>query len=309
MTPNKKKEIDFLVVTGPTATGKTKVAVDIASKYSGEIISADSRQIYKGMDIGTGKDLSEYKIKNIEIPYHLIDILEPKNDYSVYQFKNDFFKCYNTLLGKDKNIILCGGTGLYIESVLLDYNIPNVGPDINLRDRLEGKTVDDLIKELKLIDEKSYDKKFHTTKRRIIRTIEILNNEQSNSNSSNEDQKLKDFRVIGLKVDRKILLAKIQKRLYERLDEGMISEVESLLDSGLSHERLQYFGLEYKIIGEYLLNNLEFNEMRDKLNYAINRFSKRQMTFFRRMEKRGININWINPEDINKEEELLRLFK
>ena len=299
----------LIVILGPTASGKTSFAVNLAHKINAEIISADSRQIYKGMDIGTGKDLSEYKINNIEIPYHLIDILEPKDDYSVYQFKKDFFKCYNVLLKKGKNIILCGGTGLYIESVLLDYKIPNVSPDINLRDSLGQKTLDDLINDLKLRNEKSYDKKFHTTKRRIIRTIEILDNEQVNSTGSNRDQKLKNYKVIGLKVDREILLSKIKKRLYERFDEGMIKEVESLIDRGLSHERLQYFGLEYKIIGEYLLNNLEFNEMRDKLNYAINRFSKRQMTFFRRMEKRGININWINPEDINKKEEFLRLFK
>ena len=299
----------LIVILGPTASGKTSFAVNLAYKINAEIISADSRQIYKGIDIGTGKDLSEYKINNIEIPHHLIDILEPKDDYSVYQFKKDFFKCYNTLLEKGKNIILCGGTGLYIESVLLDYNIPNVGPNINLRKSLGQKTLEDLIERLKFIDKKSYDKKFHTTKRRVIRTIEILNNEQLNINSSHANQSLKDYKVIGLKVDRDILLAKIKKRLYERFDEGMIEEVESLIEGGLSHERLQYFGLEYKIIGEYLLNNLEFNQMRDKLNYAINRFSKRQMTFFRRMEKRGININWINSLDINKKEEFLRLFK
>jgi len=161
----------LIVILGPTASGKTSFAVNLAYSIKAEIISADSRQIYKGMDIGTGKDLLEYKINNIEIPYHLIDILEPKNDYSVYQFKKDFFKCYNTLLEKGKNIILCGGTGLYIESVLLDYKIPNVGPDTNLRDSLEKKKLDDLIKELKFLDEKSYDESFHTTKRRIIRTI------------------------------------------------------------------------------------------------------------------------------------------
>jgi len=299
----------LIVILGPTASGKTSLAVNLAYKLKAEIISADSRQIYKGMDIGTGKDLSEYKIKNVNIPYHLIDILEPKNDYSVYQFKKDFFKCYNALLKKGKNIILCGGTGLYIESVLLDYKIPNVAPDINLRDSLKNKTLDDLIKELKLVGKKSYDKNFHTTKRRIIRTIEILNNDKLNSNSNNADQKLKNYRVIGLKVEREILLAKIKKRLDERFDQGMIAEVETLLASGLSTERLQYFGLEYKIIGEYLLKKLEFNEMHDKLNYAINRFSKRQMTFFRRMEKRGINIHWINSENIIEKEKLIKLLQ
>ena len=207
----------LIVILGPTASGKTTLAVELAYKLNAEIISADSRQIYKGMDIGTGKDLAEYKINNIEIPYHLIDILEPKNDYSVYQFQKDFFKSYNSILKKGKNIILCGGTGLYIESVLLDYKIPNIGPDVNLRVSLGRKTLDDLINELKFIDNKSYDEKFHTTKRRIIRSIEILNNEKLNSNNTYGDQKLKDYTVIGMKVDREILLAKIKKRLNIKL--------------------------------------------------------------------------------------------
>jgi len=297
----------LIVILGPTASGKTTLAVNLAYKLKAEIISADSRQIYKKMNIGTGKDLSEYKIKNVNIPYHLIDILEPEIDYSVYQFKKDFFKCYNNLLNKGKNIILCGGTGLYIESVLLDYKIPNIGPNITLREDLDKKTIDQLIREIKLINKKSYDKNFHTTKRRLIRTIEILKGKGLNANNRNNPQVIKDYIVLGVKIDREELLIKIKKRLNERFDDGMIAEVESLLADGLSKERLKYFGLEYKIIGEYLSNKIEFNLMRDKLNYAINRFAKRQMTFFRRMEKRGIKINWINPDNLNEKEKLLKL--
>ena len=297
----------LIVILGPTASGKTTLAVELAYKFKAEIISADSRQIYKRMDIGTGKDLSEYKIKNVNIPYHLIDILEPEIDYSVYQFKQDFFKCYNNLLKKGKNIILCGGTGLYIESILLDYKIPNIGPDLILREALNKKTMDQLIREIKLINKKSYDENFHTTKRRLIRAIEIFKGEGLNANNRNGYQVIKDYIVIGMKIDREELLTKIKNRLNERFDEGMIAEVESLLTAGLSKERLKYFGLEYKIIGEYLSNKIELNIMCDKLKYAINRFSKRQMTFFRRMEKRGIKINWINPININEKEKLLKL--
>ena len=297
----------LIVILGPTASGKTTLAVDLAYKLKAEIISADSRQIYKRMNIGTGKDLSEYKIKNVNIPYHLIDILEPEIDYSVYQFKKDFFKCYNNLLKKGKNIILCGGTGLYIESILLNYKIPNIGPNVTLREALNKKTMDQLIQEIILINKKAYDKNFHTTKRRLIRTIEIFKGEGLNTNNRNDHQEIKDYIVIGMKIDREELLTKIKNRLNERFDEGMIAEVESLLAEGLSKERLKYFGLEYKIIGEYLSNKIEFNLMRDKLNYAINRFAKTQMTFFRRMEKRGLKINWINPDSLNEKEKLLKL--
>ena len=260
----------LIVILGPTASGKTTLAVDLAYKLKAEIISADSRQIYKRMNIGTGKDLAEYKIKNVNIPYHLIDILEPEIDYSVYQFKKDFFKCYNNLLKKGKNIILCGGTGLYIESILLDYKIPNIGPDKTLRGALNKKTMDQLIREIKLINKNSYDKNFHTTQRRLIRTIEILKGEGLNVNNRNDSQVIKDYIVIGMKIDREELLTKIKKRLTKRFDEGMIAEVESLLADGLSKERLKYFGLEYKIIGEYLSNKVEFNLMQDKLTVTLN---------------------------------------
>ena len=290
-------ENKLVVILGPTASGKTSFAVNLANKINSEIISADSRQIYQGMDIGTGKDLSEYIINNKIIPYHLINILKPCQDYSVFQFKEDFFNCYNSLNEKKKNSILCGGTGLYIESVLLDYNIPNIAADNNLRDSLNELSKEDLIIILKKIDEIKFNSEFHTTKRRLIRTIEIANNPKANNIKTSNLTKIDDFIVFGIDIKRESLLELIEKRLIERFDEGMIDEVESLINSGIDYKRLQYFGLEYKIIGEYFFQKISLSDMKLKLKFAINKFSKRQMTFFRRMEKRGIKIHWVQKKD------------
>ena len=288
---------NLVVVLGPTATGKTKLAVKIANQYNGEIISADSRQIYKGMDIGTGKDLKEYQINKNYILHHLIDILDPQSNYSVYQFKQDFTKIYNSLVKKNKLPILCGGTGLYIESVLLDYKIPNVGPNDNLRAMLDKNSLKDLIEHLKSIDADKYDENYHVTKRRIIRTIEII---KSNKKLNfNQTIKIKNPLIIGLNFEREKLLNNIQKRLQKRIESGMIEEVQTLIDNGMGLDRLKYFGLEYKFIGQYLFDEIPYQDMLEKLNYAINRFSKRQMTFFRRMEKRGLEITWVSENNLD----------
>ena len=290
----------LLVILGPTASGKTKLAVDLAYQFEGDIISSDSRQIYKGMDIGTGKDLEEYIKNKKTIPYHLIDILDTSVDYSVFQFKNDFYKAYNNIIKNNKIPILCGGTGLYIESVLLNYDMPTIGPSKTLREKLEKFSIESLISLLKEFDEEIYDNKFHTTKRRLIRSIEIIHPENQNTQNKLIDNVIKDVLVLGLKTERDILLQNIKKRLIERLENGMIDEVKSLIKNGMSLERLSYFGLEYKFIGQYLFDVLEYEEMVSKLNTAINRFSKKQMTFFRRMEKRGIKIHWLYPNAIKK---------
>ena len=289
---------NLVVVLGPTATGKTNLAVQIANKYNGEIISADSRQIYKNMDIGTGKDLSEYTIKNKTIPYHLIDILDPINNYSVFQFKNDFLKIYNSLITNKKVPVLCGGTGLYIESILLNYQMPTIPPNNLLRKRLANKTIEQLANQLQSINTKLYDNNYHITKRRLIRAIEIIESKENiydKNINCNIDRPL----ILGLIIERKKLLDNIQKRLEKRMKEGMIDEVQSLIDRGIDLDRLKYFGLEYKFVGKYLYNEIKYDEMVEKLNFAINKFSKRQMTFFRRMEKRGIDILWISPDDFN----------
>ena len=288
----------LVVVLGPTATGKTNLAVKIASKYNGEIISADSRQIYKDMNIGTGKDLCEYKLNNKTIPYHLIDILEPNNNYSVFQFKNDFFNIYNSLIIKNVIPVLCGGTGLYIESILLNYQMSSVPPNYLLRKQLENKTIKDLTKQLQLINFKLYDENYHITKRRLIRSIEIMQSKKM-INDKNINCNIDSPLVFGLNMDRKQLLVNIQARLEKRLQEGMIDEVQSLINKGIDLNRLKYFGLEYKFVGKYLYDEIKYDEMVEKLNYAINKFSKRQMTFFRRMEKRGINIVWVAPDNFD----------
>jgi len=290
--------LNLVVILGPTASGKTNLAVKLADSFDTEIISGDSRQIYKGMDIGTGKDLCEYQINNKKIPYHLIDILNPEQDYSIHQFREDFYRAYNKIINKNKFSILCGGSGLYLESILLNYQIPNVPPDNNLREKLQKQSLEILKNKLKKIDSSIYDSKYHITKRRIIRTIEVFNQNNIN-NKIILHPPINNYCVLGILTDRDILLKKIKKRLDERLNDGMIEEVENLIKNGITLDRLKYFGLEYKFLGEYLFDNISFEEMVNKLNVAINRFSKRQMTFFRRMEKRGIQIKWINNNDLS----------
>ena len=298
----------LVVILGPTASGKTSFAVNLADKTNSDIISADSRQIYKGMDIGTGKDLEEYVINNRKIKYHLIDILNPNQDYSVYKFRNDFFQSYNNLKKQNKNIILCGGTGLYIESVLLDYKIPNIKPDEKLRKFYAKMSINELIEELKKINSKIFEPNFHTTPRRIIRTIEILKNSKNNNKKIHKTVPLSDYIVFGIKRDRENLLKSIEHRLEDRFNSGMIEEVEGLINHGLDFDRLKYFGLEYKIIGEYLFDQISMDEMKLKLKFAINKFSKRQMTFFRRMEKRGIEINWITKQEVQNIDSLIEQY-
>ena len=294
-----KKELNFIVITGPTATGKTKVAVDIAYQYNGEIISADSRQIYKSMDIGTGKDLDEYIVNNKKIPYHLIDILDPNENYSVYQFQRDFLSSYNSIKERNNLPILCGGTGLYIESILLKYRLQNApGPNQNLRQSLQEKSTEELLELFQNISPEKYkNPSKKDTKNRIIRSIEIELNKTTDEPDIFTDQDINNFLVIGIKQERQDNRDLIKKRLIERIEEGLIEEVEGLIDNGLDISRLDYFGLEYKFVGLYLKNELNKEDLIEKLHIAICQFAKRQTSWFRRMEKRGINIHWISPND------------
>ena len=291
--------IDFIVILGPTATGKTNFAVKVANKFNGEIISADSRQIYKGMDIGTGKDLDEYIINDKKIPYHLIDILDPSIDYSVFQFQRDFLTAFNQIKHKNRLPILCGGTGLYIESILLKYELQNApGPNKELRKNLEIKSKEELLDIYKKIDsEGASNPKKIDTKKRIMRSIEVNDIKNLNHEDIFSNNPVDNFLVIGLDRDRQNVRDLIKNRLIDRIDNVLIQEVEGLLDNGVSYERLDYFGLEYKFIGKYLKNELTKNELIDKLHIAICQFAKRQMSWFRRMEKRGIKIHWIAPDN------------
>ena len=306
---NTINNINLITVLGPTATGKTNLAVNIAQQFSSEIISADSRQIYKGMDIGTGKDLAEYNVNGELTPYHLIDIINPNQDYSVYSFQREFHKVYNNILKKNKLPILCGGTGLYIESVLLNYKMSNIKPNQHLRKDLEKLSKDELLIFFKNIDlEASKDWKCDT-KQRIIRGIEIaLSKDLIKSSKSQPKLDLSKAIVLGIKMERDIIRAKITDRLEHRLSNGMIEEVNQLLSNDvLTLERLNYFGLEYKYIGYYLSKKISYEEMFSKLNTAIHKFAKKQMTFFRRMEKRGVNINWIRNGDLEEALDIINL--
>ena len=301
MTSNKKNQDKLIVITGPTASGKTSLASRIAYDINSEIISADSRQIYKGMDIGTGKDLDDYIINQKSIPYHLIDILDPKQNYSVYDFQKDFYNAYEKIRLKNKVPILCGGTGLYIESTLLKYDLSTKpAPDENLRTSMEKVNKDDLLKYLYTITtEKERSGLLLETRKQIIRNIEILKS-SSDSNGFKMKPMNDNAIVFATKVDREILRQKIKERLIDRINEGMIAEVKGLIDHGLPIERLDYFGLEYKFVAQYLKNEISKELLITSLTTAIRKFAKRQRTWFRRMEKRGVNINWIEPHDYNK---------
>ena len=295
----------LIIILGPTATGKTNLAAKLAFQSNAEIVSADSRQVYKNLNIGTGKDLDEYNVNNKKINHHLIDIIDLETNYSVYNFQKDFEKAHKQIIGKNKKIIVCGGTGLYIESLLLEYNLSNSPPpDFNLRKKLELKSTEELIKDLKKINKNIIKHPKLDTKNRIIRNIEICLN-QNIKRKTSTILPIKDYVVIGINPGREKIRQGITSRLEKRLENGLIEEVEKLLSKGLTHERLNYFGLEYRFISKYLQKIYTKQELFGKLNSAIHQFAKKQMTFFRRMEKRGITINWINNNDINLMQKIL----
>ena len=301
-----KKKIfksDLSVVLGPTATGKTQLAVQLAHKLSGEIISADSRQVYRGMDIGTGKDLNEYNFKGVSIPYHLIDIVAPIEEYNVAQFQRDFQRVYSDIKERKKLPILCGGTGFYIKAVLMDFQLPKTEPDKQLRQRLENWELEDLINELETITPGTSANTPVDTKRRVIRAIEVAKSKgrergdrkKETRKRRPENSNLQDTTVIGIEYPREVIRQRITKRLYSRLNNGMIEEVEALLIGGVTHHRLDTLGLEYRFISRFLKGDYSKDEMTGLLNTAIHQFAKKQMTFFRNMENNGIKIHWI-PE-------------
>ena len=298
---------DLIVILGPTASGKTKFSTQLAYKLNGEIISADSRQVYRKLNIGTGKDLNEYIIDNNKIDYHLIDILEPMEEYNLARFQQDFNSAFLKIIKNDKKPILCGGTGLYIKAILKNFSIPNVSPNKKLRTELNKLTLDQLIVHLNNID--AYTDKLIPldTKRRVIRLIEIAMN-KSNINNKPITKNFKSPFVLGIKYPRHILRKKITDRLNYRINNGMIEEVESLISNGnITHNRLNSLGLEYRYISQFLRGEFNKNQMLVKLNTAIHQFAKKQMTFYRNMEKNGIEINWISIDDINNIFNLLNI--
>lgn len=283
---------ELITILGPTASGKTSFATHLANSMDGEIISADSRQVYRGMDIGTGKDLSEYVIDGVSIPYHLIDIRVPGDKYTLFEYQHDFHEVYTNILSRGKNPLLCGGTGLYIESVLRGYNLPDVPVNDKLRKSLENKTLDELTEIL--ISYRSLHNTTDTdTKKRAIRAIEIEYFKAEQNISKREFPPIKSC-VIGISLDRDLRRKKISERLKTRLEEGMVEEVKSILNSGVTADDLIYYGLEYKFVTQFVIGEISFDDMCKGLEVAIHQFAKRQMTWFRGMERRGIKINWID---------------
>ena len=290
----------LITILGPTASGKTPLAAALAKEIDGEIISADSRQVYRRMDIGTGKDLADYHVVGhsvADIAYHLIDICEPGTKYNLFQYQQDFYDAYQNIRARGKQPILCGGTGLYIEAVLKGYKLSPVPQNQALRDSLEGKSLDELTKLLIDLKEKNGSNMHNKTDvdscQRAIRAIEIETYNLEHPTPCRELPPV-DSLIIGVNIDREERRKKITKRLKARLDEGMIDEVKGLLAEGIAPDDLIYYGLEYKFVTEYLIGKLSYEEMFQRLEIAIHQFAKRQMTWFRGMERRGFMIHWID---------------
>lgn len=291
----------MITILGPTASGKTPLAVHLAAEIGGEIISADSRQVYRRMDIGTGKDLEDYHVVvdglPVDIPYHLIDICEPGTKYNLFQYQQDFCDAYQDILRRGAAPILCGGTGLYIEAVLKGYHLSPVPQNQPLRDRLEGKSLAELTDMLKQLKAKTGSTMHNTTDvdscQRAIRAIEIETYNLEHPVPLRELPPVESL-IIGVNIDRDLRREKITSRLKARLEAGMIDEVRSLLAEGIPAEDLIYYGLEYKFVTEYLVGKTTYDEMFSRLEISIHQFAKRQMTWFRGMERRGFTINWID---------------
>lgn len=295
---------DLITIIGPTASGKTPLATALADRLDTEIISGDSRQVYRRMDLGTGKDLADYTIEGRSIPYHLIDIVEPGYKYNVFEYQRDFLKAYESIVEKGKLPILCGGTGMYIESVLKGYRLLPVPENPELRASLEGKSLGELTRILE-----GY-KKLHNstdvdTAKRAIRAIEIEEYYKQQPPEFREFPTLKSL-IIGVDIERELRREKITRRLKQRLDEGMVEEVRGLLAEGISAENLIYYGLEYKFLTQYAIGELTYEEMFHQLETAIHQFAKRQMTWFRGMERRGFTIHWLDAT-LSMEEKVERI--
>jgi tRNA dimethylallyltransferase len=300
---------NMIVVTGPTASGKTRLAALIASEIGGEVISADSRQVYRNMDIGTGKDYQDYTVRGAAVPFHLVDIVEAGYKYNVFEFQCDFVKVYNEIEKRGSVAVVCGGSGMYIDSIIKGYKLIKVPVDSELRESLSNKSLD------KLQEILSGYKRLHNTSdgdtvKRAIRAIEI---EEYYRNNPEVDDSFPEINplIVALKLERNIRRSRITERLKTRLQQGMVEEVKSLSDSGIRSEDLIYYGLEYKFITLYLTGTLSYEEMFSRLESAIHQFAKRQMTWFRMMERKGVKIEWIEGElsDNEKLKTVLALYR
>lgn len=282
----------LITILGATATGKTRLAVELASLVDGEIISADSRQVYKGMDIGTGKDLDEYSFDGIKVPYHLIDIVDPGYEFNVFEFHRDFHKSYKDVISRGKMPIMCGGSGLYLDAVISGYKFNKVPFNEFLRKNLEELSDEELIKKLK-----TYGPLHNITdtkdRHRLVRAIEISEFERKNKDITDDFPKINSINF-GIRFERETIRRRVTERLEYRLENGLIDEVRGLLAGGLKPDQLLFYGLEYKFVTMLVTNQMEYNEMFTMLNTAIHQYAKKQITWYRKMEKKGVKIHWID---------------
>ena len=283
---------ELITIIGPTASGKTAFAAALAARLDTEIISGDSRQVYRSMDIGTGKDLADYVVDGKQIPYHLIDICNPGDKYNVFEYQHDFHKAFEEIRKKRKLPILCGGTGMYIESVLRGFKLLDVPQNPALRESLKGKSLAEL-EQILASYKVLHNKTDVDSAQRAIRAIEIEEFYKTEAPDKREYAPINSL-IIGVDIDRDLRRKKISKRLRARLDEGMVDEVRAILATGVKPDDLIYYGLEYKFLTLYIIGQLTYDEMVSQLEIAIHQFAKRQMTWFRGMERRGLHIHWLD---------------
>jgi tRNA dimethylallyltransferase len=286
----------LIVILGPTASGKTHLATHLAHKIQGEIISADSRQVYRGMNIGTGKDLEEYVIDNQAIPYHLIDILNAGEQYHIHQFQQDFHHAFGDISSRNKPAILCGGSGMYLEAVLKGYELTSIPINEKLREKLIEKTYEELLCYTETLVRIEGFNPDLSTKKRLIRAIEISQFLSQNPDYVISKPIIPKSIIFGLNPATEIRRISITNRLHQRLQNGLIEEVKALINSGISPDKLIFYGLEYKFITQYLMGELDYELMVERLNIAIHQFAKRQMTYFRKMERDNLKINWLDSK-------------
>lgn len=301
-----EKNYNLIVILGPTASGKTRLAARLAARIGAELISADSRQVYRGMDIGTGKDLAEYIVGGVPVPHHLIDVAEPGHLFSVFEFQQRFYECFREIRARGRMPIVVGGTGLYIESILREYRMLTVPENAALREELESLSMGELAARLLHLNPAQHNTTDLTGRERLVRAIEIA--EHTSRQGSRDVIGRPDIEplVIGVRWDRPVIRERITKRLKERLEQGMVEEVQRLRDAGVSWERLDEMGLEYRYVSRYLRGEMTRDEMFKTLNIRIHQFAKRQDTWFRGMERRGITIRWIEGADETALRELVK---
>lgn len=285
---------NLITILGPTAVGKTRLGALAANDFKGEVISADSRQVYKGMDIGTGKDLDDYVVNGGTVPYHLIDILEPDEEYNLFLFKKHFTETYQKITNKGRIPFLVGGTGMYLNSILKNYCLDEVDFNSGRYEELDKLSIEELRQRLKYLSPSLHNTTDLLFKDRIIKAIIVAEGSEDKEEKPNLNL---NTLVLGVFVERSELKKRITERLKKRLQNGMVEEVEQLVNKGIGYDKLDFFGLEYRYIGAYLKGELNYNDMYQKLNSAIHKFAKRQMTWFRKMEREGIQIHWLNGAD------------